>query len=230
MRIQKRRDPCPAAFLSAGFTLIELLVVVGIIAILALIALPNYLLAQTRAKTAAVKSDLRVLAGGLEMYLTDSNHYPPASGVGWYYTSPFANPVSRRLILLTTPVSYLTSVPGDRFPPREGYAVPDPEPYDTYDYVDADAFPPLGSGITSGGAYRIASAGPDLYQAYGGRPFYQVDANEVGVEYDPTNGVISQGDIVRVGPVHTRYGDPLDPANPERPGIVRVPSYIEQFR
>jgi hypothetical protein len=177
-----------------------------------------------------VNNDLRVLAGSLEMYVVDHNHYPPASGVGWYYATPFANPVSRRFILLTTPVGYLTSIPKDRFPPREGYGVPDPTPYDTYDYVDGDAVPSYGSGITSGGAYRIASAGPDLYQAYGGRPVYQPDANEVGVDYDPTNGVISVGDIVRVGPLHTKYGNPLDPANPVRPGIVRVPRYIEQWR
>jgi type II secretion system protein G len=214
----------------SGFTLIELLIVVGIIAILALIAMPNYLEAQTRAKVSAVKSDLRTLVGSLEMYVVDHNHYPPASGVGWYFSYPFANPVSQRFILLTTPVGYVTSVPRDRFPPREGWAVPDPAPFNTYDYVDADSVPTRGSGISSGGCYRVSSAGPDLYQAYGGRPVENPDANELGVDYDPTNGIISVGDIVRVGPLHTKYGNPLDPSNPNRPGIVRVPTYVEQWR
>ena len=54
-----------------GFTLIELLVVVAIISILASIALPNFLEAQTRSKVARVKADLRTLAGAIEMYITD---------------------------------------------------------------------------------------------------------------------------------------------------------------
>jgi prepilin-type N-terminal cleavage/methylation domain-containing protein len=213
-----------------GFTLIELLIVIGIISILSLIALPNFLLAQTRAKVAACKSDQRTLANSIEVYYVDFNHYPPASGVGPYASSPFTNPVHQRFIPITSPVAYMTSIPQDRFPPKEGWAVPDPAPFDTYDYVDADAVPTRGSGLTSGGAYRISSAGPDLYQAYGGRPVENPDANEVGVDYDATNGVISVGDIVRVGPLHTRYGDPQDPSNPNRPGILRAPNYKEQWR
>ena len=59
-----------------GFTLIELLIVVAIIAILAAIAVPNFLEAQTRSKVSRVKSDLRSLATGIESYYIDSNSYP----------------------------------------------------------------------------------------------------------------------------------------------------------
>lgn len=61
-----------------GFTLIELLIVVAIIGILAAIAVPNFLNAQLRAKIAHVKSDLRAIATAQEQYFLDHNNYAPA--------------------------------------------------------------------------------------------------------------------------------------------------------
>lgn len=212
--------------------MIELLIVVAIIAILAAIAVPNFLEAQTRSKVAATKNDLRVLAGAVESYMVDNNHYPPGSGTGAYYTYPFSVPVSTRLYTLTTPISYISSTPRDRFRARHAWGVLDEdiEIVDTYDYVSAYDVPPAGSGISSGGAWRISSAGPDLYEAWGGRPVADVYPNGMGVDYDPTNGTVSSGDIVRVGAPDAALGNPLDPANPKRPGIVRTPVYLEQWR
>src|SRR5215210_3826948 len=59
-----------------GFTLIELLIVVAIIAILAAIAVPNFLEAQTRSKVSRVKADQRSLATAIEAYYVDNNSYP----------------------------------------------------------------------------------------------------------------------------------------------------------
>ena len=59
-----------------GFTLIELLIVVAIIAILAAIAVPNFLEAQIRSKVSRVKSDQRSMATALASYYVDNNGYP----------------------------------------------------------------------------------------------------------------------------------------------------------
>ena len=59
-----------------GFTLIELLIVVAIIAILAAIAVPNFLEAQVRAKVSRVKTDVRTLTTAIVAYSVDENRYP----------------------------------------------------------------------------------------------------------------------------------------------------------
>lgn len=88
----------------SAFTLIELLIVVAIIAILAAIAVPNFLEAQIRAKVARVRSDLRTVATALETYYVDNNSYPPVpnnnQSLGYV----------EYVVALTTPVSYINSV------------------------------------------------------------------------------------------------------------------------
>jgi general secretion pathway protein G len=214
-----------------AFTLIELLIVVAIIAILAAIALPNFLEAQTRAKVARAQSDLRSLITGLEAYRVDFNRYPPATGVGIHYQWPYSNPMNQRLIPLTTPIAFLTSVPEDPFEPNRVINNSDPHPYVTYDYVDAPGnF--NGSTVTSGSVWRLMSAGPDRLMAWGGREAGATEINAAGVDYDPTNGTLSTGELVRVGPIQMPTGNggsPSDLSNPQRPGILRVPTYREQW-
>ena len=87
----------------SGFTLIELLIVVAIIGILAAIAVPNFLNAQTRAKIARVYSDIKAQGTALEQYRLDNNNYPPSN-------------VSRSaLASSTTPVAYIATLPMDIF-------------------------------------------------------------------------------------------------------------------
>jgi prepilin-type N-terminal cleavage/methylation domain-containing protein len=208
-----------------GFTLIELLIVVAIIAILAAIAVPNFLEAQTRAKVARVKSDLRTLTLGLEAYVTDWSRYPDIQR-GPPAFDPPAFPVKaspdysiRTMPRVSTPIAYLSqSFLPDPFGDRAGNGV-----YLGYaNFQASEVFPELATiGITSPspeefGAYRshgylLLSLGPDRMDysinsgadpEQGAEKAYRylvARQNGVGLNYvyDPTNGTISVGDITR---------------------------------
>jgi type II secretory pathway pseudopilin PulG len=63
---------------------------VAIIAILAAIAIPNFLAAQTRARVSKVKGEQQTLATALESYFVDYNVYPDdvdPTGWPWYLPS-----------------------------------------------------------------------------------------------------------------------------------------------
>jgi type II secretion system protein G len=113
-----------------GFTLIELLIVVAIIAILAAIAVPNFLEAQVRAKVARGKTDMRSLATALESYKVDTNWYPPDNEYYvWVMLIPQPDVQLPVTWLLTTPVAYITSVPRDVFPKTAGFIEGSPFDY-----------------------------------------------------------------------------------------------------
>jgi len=92
-----------------GFTLIELLIVVAIIAILAAIAIPNFLEAQVRSKVSRMKSNLRTSALALEAYFTDMNHYPLTTWPPFWPAAPQEQCWKVYPGALTTPTSYVSS-------------------------------------------------------------------------------------------------------------------------
>ncbi len=198
---------------SRGFTLIELLIVVAIIAILAAIAVPNFLEAQVRSKVSRVKTDLRSIATGLESYSVDNNNnYPWVNQVPGWAIPPGPNPGG-----ITSPIAYMTSVPKDPF----GGKIQSSDPYSLYNqtqdywygtlaYYKARAFGgPNGEAwqIRSGGIngamakWGLQSKGPDLHWAHNVTPpgVAELDSPQL-YEYDPTNGTVSIGNIVRSGP------------------------------
>lgn len=122
-----------------GFTLIELLVAVAIIAILAAIAVPNFLAAQTRSKVSRAKADLSTIRTALESYAVDQGSYPLlAGGIG----------LSGALRTLTRPRQYISDVPKDVFLEDS-----------TYHYLAPGKLPVLRK--EGWGDWILASAGPD---------------------------------------------------------------------
>ena len=208
-----------------AFTLIELLIVVAIIAILAAIAIPNFLEAQTRSKVSRGKADMRTIATALEAYAVDHNAFPQCHRWG-VVTWPGTGNNVRVLERLSTPIAYISNVvvkdpfsiryrvsealaadfnagarvevaPGDHVARLNSYIY---QAWSSYGraQTEADSFE---SNDKKGGAWLLHSAGPDAtYHNLGGVLANETDVGDaIGLIYDPTNGTVSFGSIYRVG-------------------------------
>jgi prepilin-type N-terminal cleavage/methylation domain-containing protein len=58
---------------TGGFTLVEIMIVVAIIALLAAIAVPNFLRARKRSQATRVLEDLRMLDAAVDQYAIETN-------------------------------------------------------------------------------------------------------------------------------------------------------------
>jgi len=194
-----------------GFTLIELLIVVAIIAILAAIAVPNFLEAQTRSKVSRVKADQRTLAIGLESYRVDSNGALPGFSGNYWYANRYP-----LIPGLTSPVAYLTSVPEDQFLKQFFYNTYTPAVAKSLDWSpavwDNNIIKALKSGGSAPGlvgkptgvdvglldiyvvaAFRDNGHENASFMIRGWGPHWQTQSYVTA--YDPTNGTVSAGHI-----------------------------------
>lgn len=71
---------------TSGFTIVELLIVIVVIAILAAISVVAYTGIQNRAKNVQVQSDIRQVAGLIEMYRAEHGAYPSTGSISSVYS------------------------------------------------------------------------------------------------------------------------------------------------
>ncbi len=183
-----------------GFTLIELLIVVAIIAILAAIAVPNFLEAQIRSKVSRVKGEHRTIATALEAYYTDHNKYPREMHTDWYGDTYDGQGVAGILsCVITTPIAYLTKFDFiDPFQTTDAGNPADERLYTYHDFKEWEARYGLTNWLSAAydfyGLWRLGSVGPDKTYYHPEYPGWTYSPQLV---YDPTNGTVSMGNIWR---------------------------------
>jgi len=179
---------------SRASTLIELLIVVAILAILAAIAVPNFLEAQVRAKVSRAKADMRSMATAIEAYRVDYSRYP---------TAEFATPLTPRVASLTTPIAYLASIFPDPFFLHRTSWYGGTE--NVYCYAPGNIYmggsPEFNNAQYRHTIFSLASRGPDrrLLFAYCASHPAAVTSLARLFTYDPTNGTISSGEVSYLG-------------------------------
>lgn len=187
-----------------AFTLVELLIVVAIIAILAAIAVPNFHEATVRSKVSRSRADMRALATAVEAYAVDYQGYPlnGVLNVDGTWQNPHLTPAGAPAHKfpgqsLTTPVAYITAIPADPFVPENAWTLQAwNDFYPRYFYTNLDWFAQIMKPATVPaivqkrklyGIWILAGAGPD-------RDRLDLAAD---LPYDPTNGAVSNGDLIR---------------------------------
>lgn len=128
---------------------------------------------EVSSRVSRTRADLRSLHTAIESYKVDWNYYPSS------------------LVAITTPISYITGFVADPFEARLPEGVPVPE-----------HLTPPGGMFGEPGILKMGVVMPDSqdqearFVIYGVGPDGKDDRG--ALEYDPTNGTLSSGDIVRL--------------------------------
>ena len=199
---------------SGGFTLIELLFIVAIIAVLAAIAVPNFLEAQVRAKSSRTSDDMAILGDALEAYALKTGAFPENLLTTDTLTESLLADNGWALKRLTTPVAYQTRIPilaysidrrGDDYLHRRP---PDPFMYWRFDREKTE------EGVVPHAL--LISPGPS------GKLTSRVTSSELQlVHYDSTNGSKSGGDFYMMFPNNCKPYEKTPPVvvEEERPAL-----------
>lgn len=189
-----------------GFTWWELALVICIILFLAIYLKPQIHVVRPRTSVSISNSYMRSLTGAVEAYFNDNQAYPIPSDISGRLAAPGVTEpfLTRSPSLLTTPVAYLNGLFNDPFVSRKGaslYFRYGARPYfQAHDAATSgtterqfDAYlKKLGIQNPSEVEYYFLSPGPD-------RDIESPCSSSLAI-YDPTNGEVSNGDIIRVGP------------------------------
>jgi type II secretory pathway pseudopilin PulG len=177
---------------SQATTLIELIILIAILAILITSTTANFLEIETRVKLTLVRVEHQRLQGALFLHRIDTGSVPP--------TLPMSAVLELRP--LTTPIAYLSTLPLDPFTARDTLGrMTSHQGYDYLRYrrwnhpLPIIIFEPWYQSNASND-WAFVSSGPDLRRNFLERSpgifLFQLSQ----VEYDPTNGAISSGDII----------------------------------
>lgn len=211
-----------------AFSIIELAVILAIIALLTIIALPNFVDSQTRTSVSRAKAEMRSLATALESYRIGQpnpsiQYYPDCHTFGASMSYMSDGPILERL---STPVAYISnSSLRDPFPVRYRISVANAASissatliaavtgdanfdYNCYYYQSwngstrtaLNSIPPYPTTAT---AWLLHSSGPDKAYYNLGGILATDDISQLPYTmqmiYDPTNGLSSPGSIWRTG-------------------------------
>ena len=171
-----------------GLTLGEMLIVLAVFLILTTMFLLSSKHAMVRTRISRVMQEQRMLSGALTNYQTDQMLLPNES---------------EGMMVLTTPVSYVSTLPKDPFSLARG----GDKTYSYFPYLSLDhkwiiiSVGPDGDADCEMYLSDLEENGPSVHAASIGGHRILMSSREAQefirkFSYDPTNGVVSDGDVI----------------------------------